>query len=391
MILIFIVLGFATHAASNFRVSKEICASWAIILFVALFFVKNIWLRLFLIWTLIRGIMGFNVHTTPTLFIMFLYIVFLQVLINNLKKEHLVQLMNGICILVLIQVTWMILQKSGVWIKIIPLDIKQADILKLLWGGRIVITRGNYNHTLTGLMSNINMSSSVLALGLPAFFRKKWYWGIPLVWVGLYLAGPMGGILPALIIMGIWVALEFRQHRAWIITLGICLFFLYILKTERLSLLLTGSGRTPVWKDIVQYVILFKEGGLVTNQWLLNFPQRMFFGWGVGMFKVIFPRAQQAFLSTWSNVVWMQAHNEYLQAWMEGGLIALGLLVGYFGSLIRKGFKYRTYISKIAFLAVFCGIMNCFVNFLLHTTAAGLFLAWIAILEKETEKGGVND
>lgn len=51
-------------------------------------------------------------------------------------------------------------------------------------------------------------------------------------------------------------------------------------------------------------------------------------GAGPGSWIIDIPAAQQA-AGIWPSSVFRQAHNEYLQVWYEGGLVALGLLSGW--------------------------------------------------------------
>ena len=80
---------------------------------------------------------------------------------------------------------------------------------------------------------------------------------------------------------------------------------------------------------------------------------------------------------------WKQAHNEYLQIWVEHGAIGLILVLGFIASLIRKAWRCRTPIMYIAFLGFLVGILNSGVNFLMHTTMGALLIVYVAIMEKE--------
>jgi len=53
----------------------------------------------------------------------------------------------------------------------------------------------------TGLMSNPNELSSLLAMSFPAFLRQKWFFGIPVVITAMLMAGGSGG--PASLTIGL--------------------------------------------------------------------------------------------------------------------------------------------------------------------------------------------
>ena len=90
-IIICAVSLFVPSGQVDVRQGKEFIAMWFTILFVSLFFLKNIWLKLFVIWSLIRTILGFNQFSYLTLNLIFLYAVFYQVLFDKIKSEQVKQ------------------------------------------------------------------------------------------------------------------------------------------------------------------------------------------------------------------------------------------------------------------------------------------------------------
>ena len=55
--------------------------------FISVVYVKNVWLKLFLLWTIVRTGMNYNPIAHATLMYIFLYILLLQTTIDKLKKD----------------------------------------------------------------------------------------------------------------------------------------------------------------------------------------------------------------------------------------------------------------------------------------------------------------
>ena len=286
-----------------------------------------------------------------------------QVLSDKIKPYHINLILNSICVVILIQTLWMIANYFGIWFLTIPVGIEANVIPNYLH-----IDLGLKSVT-TGLLTHHNMASALLALSLPAFFRKKWYRFVPLVWCGLLIGKSAGGVVPAAVITVLFLFFRFRKHRLKIALLTVVGIILFISRPFGLDKFLGCSGRTGMWKLMIQHII----------------PKKPIVGIGVGQFKSFFPLFY-TFITDNLNFKehFSTAHNEYLQLWIEQGLIGLGLAMGFIGSLFYK--IPKTAISGLAVLGIIAGLINCGVNFLFHTTGAIVLLFWFIILEKEKEK-----
>jgi len=358
------VLGFIPIKNLDFRLGKQLLASMVLMSFVGIVFVRNVWIKLFLVWTVIRTFLGYNKFSYVTMNTIFIYIMFYQTLIQNIKQEHFNKVLNGICIITLIQVFWQILQVCGVWILINP--ITKMDFIFNYRDGLLMVTKPCASKAFTGLMSNTNMTGAALAMGLPAFFRKKWFPYSLMVWVGLLLSRCAGAILPSLVVTSLYLWLNHRKFFVPTMLFLVTGIVFYLLKFDKIESLLTGSGRLPVWKEIMERMV----------------PKRPIIGWGVGQFKVFFPALQRTWNSDWSFIRWMQAHNEYLQVLVEQGAIGLGIVIGFIVGIFHKAFKHRSEIIKIAFLGILVALINSGFNFLMHLTIATLFIVWVVLFEK---------
>ncbi len=346
----------------NFRANKVIFSMFIAMSFISLVYVKNVWLKLFILWTVIRTGMNYNAVGHATLMYIFLYILLLQVAVDKLKKDYLPMILNTICIMALLQTTMVILNHFGVWFLILPIGAKGNVLPNLL---EIRSSTGNY--ITTGFLSNLNMSGAFLALCLPAFFRKRWLWLVPLIFVGVYISKSLGGIVPAWFAVGaiiLWKVYG-SNKTAFFALIGMIIAYIFYLIFKENSPLYQ-EDRFKVWGEIWKYIV----------------PKKLVVGWGVGSFKQFFPVIHRVLIkSPYSYERWLTAHNEPLQLLVEQGLIGLTLMAGYIGGLFRR--IPTSKIAALAIIAIMVGLLNSGVNFLFHTTGGIIFLTWVIILEKE--------
>ncbi len=284
-----------------------------------------------------------------------------QVLSDKVQEKHYGTILNTICVVVLAQTILMVLNSFGIWFLTIPKGIVANVIPKILH-----IDLGFNKYVTCGLVSNINMAGIFLALGLPAFFRKKWCWLIPLIFCGIVIGKSLGGILPAFIISITFLFIRFKQYRWKVVSLTLLGIIFLLLRSDFQYMLTKGDVRIDAWKGIWKYIIIKKP----------------IVGIGVGQFHEAFPLIQKYFGGFGKN--WTLAHNEYLQLWAEQGLIGLSLALGFMGSLFYK--IPKTIISRLAILGIIAGLLNSGVSFLFHTTGVMVMLLWIVMLQKEKEK-----
>ena len=105
----------------------------------------------------------------------------------------------------------------------------------------------------------------------------------------------------------------------------------------------------------------------------------MFIGNGLGQWKLLFPEIQRIYEVCYGTR-YLQAHNEYLQVLVEHGWIGLCIILGFLAEAMYRSLKMKDIVLICGLIVT---ILNCGVNFLLHTNGAILFLIYLAVLEKE--------
>jgi len=377
----------------DFREVKHIVLEWSLALFIALYFLKNKCLKLFLAWALIRTALGSLEMVNPklitayiqnvnfSLHTIFVCLIFYQVVADRLNRHTIKWILNGLCIIVLLQCLMMFLQRLGIWFYIIPatnIDPLMTD--RFLHFGAEATYVSNWVQIfpmdqvrkVSGFLSHFNMAASLLALGLPAFFRPKWYWGIPLVCLALFFSHSLGGIIPATLALVALVCWKAGKHRYWIIPAVVSLCIAYVYKFDSFQNLLVGTGRIGTWNELITKII----------------PKRPIIGWGIGQYKLVFTSIHEAISGTgYIRNRMVQAHNDWIQLFIDTGFIGFSLAVGFIISLIVKGFRAGTNIAKIALIGLMATVLNSNVNFLFQTTPGIIGLLWFAILGKGEKYG----
>lgn len=354
-----------------FRKGEELMAQLAIIFFIAFFYIKNKWISIFLLWNIIRFFLGINALSIWTLHTTLFYVVLYQVLYDKFNKDNANIILDGICLIAIYQLFMMILQFIGIWIHIIPLTLWEGGTFKTYFertkfSFTIVDNPRYYWSTVTGFTSNVTMASGLLAMCLPAFFRKKWWLWIPLVAAGLLSAKAMSGIFAAIIVSVIYTWVYTPKIRWQIISGLLAVMLVWVIKIENHTQLLNGNGRFEAWKFITSKLI----------------PKRWIIGWGVGQAPALYPIIQRE--TSFKNIAWIHAHNEFINLWVEYGVIGFVIGMGYVFTLIKNGFiniaKNKT--KFLIFLGVVSGLLNCQVSFPLHVTIGFLLVVYLAILDK---------
>jgi O-antigen ligase len=107
------------------------------------------------------------------------------------------------------------------------------------------------------------------------------------------------------------------------------------------------------------------------------------FGSGAGTFVHVFPKFQSM---AFSGIYVNNAHNDYLEWLMEGGLIALALIIAFavfyfkqwFKLLREKDWKTTQFIQVGAGIGVFAMMLHSFLDFNLHIPANQVYFAFLA-------------
>lgn len=207
----------------------------------------------------------------------------------------------------------------------------------------------------TGLMTNINETSALLAFCFPAFLRKRWVYMLPVVAFGFIAAKSSGGVMA--VILGI-CAYAWMTGFASYVLIAISAFVVWWLVDPPYDQ--PGSA-----SRIEVYIAGFKA-----------YLQRPIMGFGIGHWKIVFqkPGMLPHYFSS--------AHNEFLQGLFEMGVAFGGIMAGYFIDIARRIKRdKRLHLPVMALVIV---AANSLVNFPFHIApTAAIAICWLAILEHE--------
>jgi len=300
------------------------------------------------------------------------------VFIDKMRDEWIKSILNGICVIALLHCLFILLQFCGVWIFVHP---KVGLNVIATYFNEIVIVAdpftliGKRADTFTGLLDNTNMTSSLLLLGMPAFFRKRWALGLIPVIVCLLLARSLGGLIPAVVVIGVFLIYKLKRKgidkAILAVSFIVIAFGIYLCSTENISTLLQGSGRLKAWWVCLSDPVM----------------KRFIEGWGLGQYKVAYNVIATTFYK--STACPIVAHNEYIQVLFELGIIGLMLIVGFLTTVFTNVFKSKNEYKLLIALGLIAVVLNAGVNFLFHTTVAWLALIYLGLLQ--TKNKGEKD
>ena len=363
------VLGVFPYRGIEFRQGKLVVYEICLMAVMALIHFKNTWVKLFMLYILFGALFFYRypmqvsgratLLTHLTLWTIFITLSFYETIKKKITEKHFDLVLDIICAITAIHALWLVMHYFGLFILIIPKDNFISDTVVK---GLIYVSNCPHEYPFTGLLSNRNMAAALLAIGLPAFFRKKWWIFVPMILFCLYLVNCFGGTIPAVvaILMLLW-----RKNK-----LGALISFLFVASLGLLTFKtrIFSPERWEVWSIIVHKLVKI----------------RPCVGFGLGQFKMLFPIIHRLiFHGKFSNQLFYQAHNEYLQTLIEIGGIGLSIAVTFAISLYYKALKYKNEIAFIALMGITACLLNAGVNFLFHTTTGLLFFLYAALIENQ--------
>jgi len=242
-----------------------------------------------------------------------------------------------------------------------------------------------------GILDNRNSLSAAFAFCLPVLFDKKLWYGIPIVFAGLIMAKAVGGVISTIPALTYYSYVWLGKKAIIMFIIIACGLFLYIKFIDHPDY----KSRWACWKmygEIRQndYVLVNdnKDYGAIRNTSL--------FGAGLGHWKKIFnlrdTRSNRCFvcekISEWSGsnrpMIYLQAHNEFIQTDMEMGKIGLLLIIGY---LINVLVRVRNINDPRPALILLAVIVDSMVYFPFHIPIlAMLIILSMVWLEKELQQ-----
>ncbi len=172
--------------------AKCLVAEWLLVIFTVLIFFKDKWLKLFVTLCMFQYIrtIGISGLARTTGWVAFTYILFFaiiyHVLLLKIRERDTKKIIDGICIIMLIQLAFMWMQ----YFKMDPL-FGLSSIYKL-HPSRLTTV-----NLVTGFWGHTNISGASLAITLPLFFRYNWRLAIiPMVWM-IVLTQSLGAVIAA--------------------------------------------------------------------------------------------------------------------------------------------------------------------------------------------------
>lgn len=356
------------------RVGQQALAICAVMWFIASFLIRNVWLKLFAFWNIIRFVMFVNEPSFFTLLVTIMLLVFYETITREIKENQVTLILNAICIVSLVEIVFIILQACGIWISYVPKDFKPAEWTILLPNRFVSISMYlgkpmEFFGSISGTTGGRNFASALIGMSFPAFIRAGWWKCIPLLVLALWLTHSFNGIIPVLVVVFLYTLSFINNIKAKIAVFSVTLtvFLAYFLRFENLKdVLFSGSYRYEAWRWAFKEII----------------PLRWLEGWGVG---------QSPFLHkiySLNKVIdhqgaWMHPHSEVVNTMVEIGTIGLLIAGLYFFFLLweSRGVIRVNYTAYLVFLGVVAGLVNSLFSFSLHLPIGLIFLTFIALLQ----------
>lgn len=310
----------------------------------------NPWWALFLGLALSSRTFSYDRHSYMAFEAVLYGSVWFLVLVQSVSRKHISYLLDGICVIALINAAYMGIQ------------LLDMDFL-------FVPAPGVIGDPEVGLMGNINFVSALLAFSAPAFLRPGWKWGLILIVAGICVARTSLGAISLSAGALFYFIMKGRLYPS--LALAIFGSSAYILFVDA-----PGFERIEVWRNGLEAWALYPLGG-----------------YGIGHWKSFFDHPMV------TRTVWTTAHNEFVQMLFELGAGFAVVVTGYLWHMaarIKKFVRVHARIpGQIPFAPAAGGVVraataliiiavNSFANLPFHiATTAMVAVAWMAILEIE--------
>ena len=267
-----------------------------------------------------------------TFFSVILACLFYQFTKDKIQKKDFLDI---ICIIALVQVSW-------VYLQIFKLDLlfKVNPLYK------------NFVNLNAGFMGNTNLSGILLAICLLAFFRKGWCWCLPVFIYPFYKIN----CFTAIMALGIGIAYFILRKSK---DSAVCIIMLTLLLLSGWHKIAGYNPRFDLWERLIPII-----------------KTHPFVGWGIGQYRFIAsPIISKKLVSSLNGTC---AHNDLLQLWIDAGLVAVVIAIGFIVWLFVKYSKNDIQLTTI----VLVGIISSLGFFTFYTPVAFLILGAMALMEK---------
>jgi len=240
----------------------------------------------------------------------------------------------------------------------------------------------NYSHY-AGLMEMLTPIALAMALADGARRPQQLLWMVAGVVMAatIFISSSRGGMIAFIVEMvffaGLFVARRSSQT-AWTL-FAVCLLIGF------LSLWI-GDGRMLTKLDSLTEPLTNTNAATrltIARDSLRMVPDRPIAGWGLGLFPIVYPQYRSFPTDDLVN----QAHNDYVQALVETGVLGFGCVVWFIVNLYRSGIQNLRARSKVATARTLGPLVGCtgilvhsFSDFNLHIPAnAALFFVLCGI------------
>ena len=322
---------------------------WGVWIYLALFFLKNKWLKCWFIWVVLCLIFQYNRYSYAFANTILLYTLFYQVMEDRLTKRNIGHILNGICIIAWLHLIWMILQWQDIW-----------------WLYKSA-ARGQW--AIFGLVANSNNAGMLLALSVPCFLRRKWWIMLSFILGGIILSKHETSLVAVIVGLLAYVWIKFPKWRFTAVGLIIVVCLSYF------------RFRDP--KDLAYSINIRFNGFRRMWQVIKASPLQ---GLGLGQFRNVFYAIQKYFYKDTS--LFFRAHNVGLQLLLEQGAIGLGLMAGFVCSVSEKflTLKKKDNLAFIAFIGLVIAGIGCLAHFTAQTSSFVIPIFYMAVVVNQTQK-----
>jgi hypothetical protein len=223
-------------------------------------------------------------------------------------------------------------------------------IIQHFWGVPWIrsVTTGQPVKMSLGVMFNVDASSSLVAVGMFALFRKKWIYLVPIPIIALLCIPAYGGMFAA-VAGGLYYAYRMLTRKGFFIVAGVCLVLggvQLLVDTPDLSV------RPYLWKMSL------------TEHW-----DNLLWGVGSGKYSCYVPRM--------GEITAKYAHNEFLHYWIELGVLAPLAFIGWFFARMKQ-------VRPDTVAAIIACSLTALTYFTLHEPIiACAVMTWAALACKE--------
>lgn len=257
------------------------------------------------------------------------------------------------------------------------------------FGARVYGPYVNHNHY-AGLMEMLVPIPLVFAFSRFAHQRERWIAASAAAFMSatIFLSGSRGGMIALTVEVAVFTIFVFRERQQRNAGLLLSAFLLILLGV------IAWSGGHEV-KDRIATLSPSRESDLssdirlqIDRDVLKMIGSHPLLGWGEGTFAEVYPRYRSFYTDSLVNA----AHNDYLQALVETGILGFAIMIWFLvasiRSALRKTEKWASNLNGAIALATILGItgilIHSFVDFNLQIPAnAALFYSLCTLAAME--------